>query len=89
MTGDLSCSNCPDDKKSCVNNLCSNGELNARISLHVKELILVKISCIKSSYHYNSMEQLGTIEGVSGKRGQVPFENLGDHIVGIKQNFGI
>ncbi|XP_065915977.1 uncharacterized protein [Dysidea avara] len=24
MTGDSSCSNCPDDKKSCVNNLCSN-----------------------------------------------------------------
>ncbi|XP_065915984.1 sushi repeat-containing protein SRPX-like isoform X4 [Dysidea avara] len=24
MTEDSSCSNCPDDKKSCVNNLCSN-----------------------------------------------------------------
>ena len=30
----------------------------------------------------------GQIEGVSGKRGQVPFENLDDHVVGIKQNFG-
>ena len=28
------------------------------------------------------------IERVSGKRGQVPFENLGDHVVGIKQNLG-
>jgi len=27
MTGDSSCSNCPDDKKSCVNNLCSNDEV--------------------------------------------------------------
>ena len=27
-------------------------------------------------------------EGVSGKRGQVPFENLGNHVMGIKQNFG-
>ena len=27
-------------------------------------------------------------EGASSKRGQVPFENLGDHIVSIKQNFG-
>ena len=28
------------------------------------------------------------IEGVSDKRGQVPFENLGDHVVGIKQKIG-
>ena len=31
---------------------------------------------------------LSKTEGVSSKRGQVPFEYLGDHIVGIKQNFG-
>ena len=30
----------------------------------------------------------GTIEGTSSKGGQVPFENLGDHMVGIKHNFG-
>ena len=28
------------------------------------------------------------IEGASGKRGQVLFEILSDHLVGIKQNFG-
>ena len=28
------------------------------------------------------------IEGTSGKRGQVPFERLDDHIMGIKENFG-
>ena len=26
MTGASSCFNCPDDKKACVNNLCSNGK---------------------------------------------------------------
>ena len=26
MTGASSCFNCPDNKRSCVNNLCSNGE---------------------------------------------------------------
>ena len=36
----------------------------------------------------HNMFKQGEIEGVSGKGGQVPFENLGDHIVGIKQNFG-
>ena len=30
------------------------------------------------------MGELGEIEGVSGKRGQVPFY----HVVDIKQNFG-
>ena len=31
-------------------------------------------------------ESVAAIEGVSGKRGQVPLENLGYHMVGIKQN---
>ena len=35
MTGDSSCSNCPDDKKSCINNLCNDGEM-----LHI-------ITCVK------------------------------------------
>ena len=26
LTGNLSCSNCPDDKPSCVSNLCTTGE---------------------------------------------------------------
>ena len=34
MTGDSSCSNCPDDKRSCVNNLCSNGEANTPFELN-------------------------------------------------------
>ena len=39
MTGDSSCSNCPDDKKSCVNNLCSNGEV-IMYRYMLKELIM-------------------------------------------------
>ena len=29
-----------------------------------------------------------TVEGLQWYRGQLPCENLGDHVVGIKQNFG-
>ena len=32
-----------------------------------------------------SFMQINIIEGA---RGQVPFERLGDHIMGVKQNFG-
>ena len=35
-----------------------------------------------------TIQELNIIEGASGKRGQVPSENLGDHIVGIKHNLG-
>ncbi|XP_065915978.1 peptidase inhibitor 16-like isoform X3 [Dysidea avara] len=40
MTGDSSCSNCPDDKKSCVNNLCSNALSVSQLTDEDKQLLL-------------------------------------------------
>ena len=42
MTGNSSCSNCPDDKRFCVNNLCTDGELNSIVLLQCMLIFAVQ-----------------------------------------------
>ena len=59
--------------------------LNQGFSYHGK--IIFSVIYINGNLHHSNIVGC-IIKGASGKRGQVPFENLGDHVESIKQNFG-